>query len=181
MVTPTNVTFEEVEQNKFQHVPCKVVERNSDEEHKIFINIANEIAKFSKCRAKQVGCIIVKDRRIISSGCNGTPTGAVNCCEIFDPTKMNNTEYRMKHHDFSQAMECHAEQNAILMAARHGKAIDGCTFYVSLKPCEQCLKMIASLNVKNIYYNKEYDMFKQYSQQVQLMIQELGINIVKVE
>lgn len=164
-----------------QLVPCEVVERDSLAEHKVFINIANEIAKFSKCRAKQVGCIIVKDRRIISSGCNGTPTGAINCCDIFDPTKMNDVSYRMKHHEFSQAMECHAEQNAILMAARYGNAIEGCTFYVSLKPCEQCLKMIASLNVKHIYYSNEYDLFKQYSPQVQVMIRELGIEIVKID
>ena len=60
-------------------------------EHSIFINIANEIAKFSKCQSKQVGCIIVKDKRIISSGCNGTPTGAINCSDLFDKNKMCET------------------------------------------------------------------------------------------
>lgn len=158
-----------------------IIKPGSIEEHKVFLSIVNQIAKFSKCRSKQVGCIIVKDRKIISSGCNGTPTGAVNCCDIFDPNRMNEPEYRKQHHEFSLAMECHAEQNAILMAARYGNSVDGCTFYVSMKPCEDCLKMIANLNVKNIYYSKEYDMFKNYSPNVEMMIKQLNINIVKID
>lgn len=157
-----------------------IIQQRSNDEHKIFIQIAELISKFSKCRSKQVGCIIVKDRRIIASGCNGTPSGAINCCDIFEPERMNEPEYRNTHHDFSNAMECHAEQNAILMAAKYGNAIDGCVFYVSLKPCEQCMKMIAQLNVKHIYYHKDYDMFKEYSKQVQQMIQDLGIQITKI-
>lgn len=158
----------------------QIIQRGSDEEHKIFINIANELAKFSKCRSKQVGCVVVKDRRIVSSGCNGTPRGAVNCCELFDANRMSNPEYREEHHKFSNAMECHAEQNAIDMAALFGISLEGATFYVSMKPCEQCLKMIANLKVKNIYYDKEYDKFIEYAPYVQQMIKDLGINIVKV-
>ena len=150
-------------------------------EHSIFINIANEIAKFSKCQSKQVGCIIVKDKRIISSGCNGTPTGAINCSDLFDKNKMCETNYREIHHQFSESMECHAEENAILMAAKFGNCIDGAVFYVSMKPCERCLKMIANLNVKNIYYDKIYDKFVNYSDDVNMMIQKLGINLIHVE
>lgn len=149
-------------------------------DHKIFINIANEIAKFSKCQSKQVGCIIVKDGRIISSGCNGTPSGAVNCSDLFNSEHMNETEYREKHHKFSESMECHAEENAILMAAKFGNSIDGSVFYVSLKPCERCLKMIANLNVKYIYYYKDYDKFISYSDEVNEMIEKLGIHLIKI-
>ena len=156
-----------------------IIHRNSIEEHKIFIQITELISRFSKCRSKQVGCIIVKDRKIIASGCNGTAQGVINCCDLFDPDKMKDIEYRKVHHEFSNAMECHAEQNAILMAAKYGNAIDGCTFYISLKPCEQCIKMIAQLNVKNIYYHNDYDMFMKYSDHVNEMIKTLGINIVK--
>ena len=168
-------------QNTFVPVIDEVIKPGSIEEHKVFLTIANQIAKFSKCRSKQVGCIIVKDRRIISSGCNGTPAGAVNCCDIFDPKRMNEPEYRKLHHTFSCAMECHAELNAILMAARYGNAVEGCVFYVSMKPCEDCLKSISNLGVKNIYYSKEYDLFKQYSKDVQQMIEQLKINIVKID
>ena len=149
-------------------------------DHKIFINIANEIARFSKCQSKQVGCIIVKDGRIISSGCNGTPSGSVNCSDLFDSKRMNDVEYREKHHKFSESMECHAEENAILMAAKFGNSIDGSVFYISMKPCERCLKMIANLNVKYIYYHKEYDKFISYSDKVNEMINMLGIHLIKI-
>ena len=159
----------------------RVIKRNSHEEHVVFMNIANQYAKFSKCQSKRVGCVIVKDRVIISTGCNGTPAGAVNCCDLFDYSKMSDPEYREKHHQFSNAMECHAEQNAIAKAARFGNPIDGTSFYVSMKPCEQCLKLIANLNVKDIYYSSEYDKFIEYSPEVKQMISELGIHITKIE
>ena len=161
---------------------CKrIVQRDSIEEHKLFLKIALIISEFSKCASKQVGCIVVKDRRIISSGCNGTAPGFCNCCELFDSSRMSDAEYRKLHHSFSNSVECHAEQNAMLMALRHGVQIDGCIFYVSMKPCEQCMKMIAQLNVKNIYYYKDYDMLVKYSEETQNMIDNLGIKITKLE
>lgn len=151
-----------------------------DNNDAIFMNMALEYAKFSKCQSIKVGCLIVKDRRIISSGCNGTPSGAVNCCELFNKDHMSIPSYREEHHTFSESMECHAEENAIIMAAKYGNAIEGCKFYVSLKPCERCLKMIAALGIKEIYYHNEYDKFIEYSPHVQKMIDRLGIDIVKI-
>lgn len=180
-IEAAKITVQQVDENVFQPVGLEIIQRNSIEEHKVFLAIAELISKFSKCRAKQVGCIIVKDRRIVASGCNGSPSGAVNCCDIFDPRLMNNIEYRLKHHEFSTAMECHAEQNAIDNAAYFGNKIKGSVFYVSMKPCEQCLKLIASLKVKYIYYSHEYDMFKDYSPQVKKMIEDLGIHIIKID
>lgn len=152
----------------------------SNNQHKVFIAIANEIAKFSKCQSKQVGCIVVKDGRIISSGCNGTPTGAINCSELFTSARMNDPIYRETHHAFSEAMECHAEENAILMAARYGNSIDKSIFYVSMKPCERCLKMIANLNVKYIYYDKVYDKCVEYKDYVKDMIRDLDIHLIDI-
>ena len=159
---------------------CTHSNHSSNNQHKIFIAIANEIAKFSKCQSKQVGCIVVKDGRIISSGCNGTPSGAVNCSNLFTSSRMREPEYREKHHAFSEAMECHAEENAILMAARYGNNIEKSTFYVSMKPCERCLKMIANLNVKFIYYDKIYDKCVEYKDYVKEMIRDLGIRLIDV-
>ena len=149
-------------------------------EHEIFLNIADNISKFSKCASKKVGCVIVKNKRIISSGCNGTPPEAVNCNELFDFKRMNEPEYRALHHKFSESMECHAEENAILIAARHGISIENSIFYVSMKPCERCLKMIAALGVKKIFYRNDYDMFVKYNDNVNNMIEQLGISIVKI-
>lgn len=152
----------------------------TNDDHKRFIDIAKNIAKFSRCQSIKVGCIMVKDRRIISSGCNGSPSGSANCDSIFDSSRMKEPSYREQHHKFSESVECHAEENAIIMAARYGNALDGCVVYVSLKPCERCLKMLANLNIKYIYYADEYDKFKEYSEPVVKMIQDLQINIIKI-
>ena len=77
-----------------------------------------------------------------------------------------------------------AIKSVVVLAVRtykFGNAVDGSVFYVSMKPCEDCLKMIANLNVKHIYYSKEYDMFKQYSEPVQQMIKDLDIEIRRIE
>lgn len=147
----------------------------------IFLNIAEEISKFSKCVSKQVGCVIVKYNRIISTGCNGTPSGAVNCDSIFDREKIPDPEYRACHHQFSDSMECHAEENAILNAAYHGISIANSTFFISLKPCESCLKKIIALGVKSIFYRHEYDRFIEYSDYVSKMIADLDIKITKIK
>ena len=151
--------------------------------HEIFLRIVENLALFSKCVSKQVGCIAVRDNRILSSGVNGTPSGVVNCCDYFneDPTfDISRKECRSLHHSFSEAIECHAEENAIINAAKHGISLDGSTFYITLKPCERCLKMIAALGIKYIYYRNEYDMFVEYSEPTQRMIKELNINIQKI-
>lgn len=149
-------------------------------EHNVFLNIADEIAKFSKCASKKVGCVIVKNKRIVSSGCNGTPPEAINCNELFDFRMMSDESYRATHHKFSESMECHAEENAILIAARNGISIENSTFYISMKPCERCLKMIAALGVKKIFYRNDYDLFKCYDDNVSTMINKLGIEIIKI-
>lgn len=147
----------------------------------IFLNIAEEISKFSKCVSKQVGCIVVKDDRIISTGCNGTPHGAINCNSIFNKERISDLQYRECHHQFSESMECHAEENAILNAAYYGISIKDSIFFVSMKPCESCLKKIISLGVKDIYYRYEYDRFIEYSEYVNKMIRDLKIRITKIE
>ena len=153
---------------------------NDNFKHNIFLNITDEFTKFSKCISKQVGCIIVKDNRIISSGVNGSPSGATNCCEIFDKSLIQDPEYREKHHKFSESMECHAEENAIINAAKYGICLMNSELYVSMKPCERCLKMIANLGIKNIYYRNDYDKFIEYSEEVKQMITDLHINIIKI-
>ena len=90
-----------------------------------FINIAKELATASKCVSKQVGAVIVKDGRILSTGYNGTPAGFINCCDHW------NNEYTAEHHEWSKTYEIHAEMNAIIWAAREGISIEGATIYVT--------------------------------------------------
>ena len=118
---------------------------------KNFINIAKEIAKASKCVSKQVGAVIVKDGRILSTGYNGTPAGYQNCCNYW------NGEYTKDHHEWSKTYEIHAEMNAIIWAARKGIAIEGATIYVTLEPCSECSKNIIACGIQRIVYEKSYE------------------------
>lgn len=118
---------------------------------KIFINIATEIASASKCVSKQVGAVIVKDGRILSTGYNGTPSGFENCCDHWK------NEYTENHHDWSKTYEIHAEMNAIIWAARKGISIEGGTIYVTLEPCSECSKNLIASGIKRIVYKKSYE------------------------
>ena len=116
-----------------------------------FINIALEIARASKCVSKQVGAVIVKDGRILSTGYNGTPAGYTNCCEYWEDG------YTSEHHEWSKTYEIHAEMNAIIWAAREGISIKGSTIYVTLEPCSDCSKNIIASGIKRIVYDKSYE------------------------
>ncbi len=118
---------------------------------KIFINIATEIASASKCVSKQVGAVIVKDGRILSTGYNGTPPGYQNCCDFWKG------EYTSEHHEWSKTYEIHAEMNAIIWAARKGISIEGGTIYVTLEPCSECSKNLIASGIKRIVYKKSYE------------------------
>jgi dCMP deaminase len=116
-----------------------------------FINIAKEIASASKCVSKQVGAVIVKNDRILSTGYNGTPTKFQNCCDYWD------NEYTNKHHEWSKTYEIHAEMNAIIWAARKGISIEGATIYVTLEPCSECSKNIIASGIERIVFEKSYE------------------------
>ncbi len=116
-----------------------------------FINIANEIASASNCVSKQVGAVIVKNGRILSTGYNGTPPGFQNCCDYW------NGEYTTEHHEWSKTYEIHAEMNAIIWAAREGISIEGATIYVTLEPCSECSKNVIASGIKRIVYEKSYE------------------------
>ncbi len=118
---------------------------------KNFINIAHEIASASKCVSKQVGAVIVKDGRILSTGYNGTPAGYINCSEHW------NNEYTKDHHDWSKTYEIHAEMNALIWAARKGISIEDATIYVTLEPCSECSKNLIAAGIKRIVYDRAYE------------------------
>ena len=116
-----------------------------------FINIAKEIGSASKCVSKQVGAVIVRDGRILSTGYNGTPPGYINCCTHWDD------QYTKEHHEWSKTYEIHAEMNAIIWAAREGISINGADIYVTLEPCSECSKNLIASGIKRIVYETGYE------------------------
>lgn len=118
-----------------------------------FVSVLNNLAKESKCVSRQVGCLIVRDERIISTGYNGTISGAANCNTIFDSSNFD----RETHHTWSLLNEIHAEQNAIAVAAKHGISLKDCVCYTSMQPCNTCLLLLAQAGIKEIIYVEPYD------------------------
>ena len=138
-----------------------------------FINIAHELASASKCVSKQVGAVIVKNGRILSTGYNGTPSGYTNCCDHW------NGEYTSEHHEWSKTYEIHAEMNAIIWAAREGISIKDATIYVTLEPCSDCSKNIIASGIKRIVYDKSYEHTN--SEVVTNFIKDNGVIIEKID
>lgn len=117
------------------------------------LEITEIIASMSKCVKTHVGAIIVKDKRIISTGYNGTPIGYINCCDHFSGSSFDLKEHR----EWSEKNEIHAELNAILFAAKNGVNIDNSTIYINLSPCFNCCKNIAQSGIKRVVFNNIYD------------------------
>ena len=138
-----------------------------------FINIALELATASKCVSKQVGAVIVKDGRILSTGYNGTPAGYKNCNEHWDG------EYTKEHHDWSKTYEIHAEMNAIIWAARQGISIENATIYVTLEPCSECSKNVIASGIKRIVYLKPYE--HTHSDTISKFIKDNGVSIEQLK
>jgi dCMP deaminase len=138
-----------------------------------FINIAFEIAKASKCVSKQVGAVIVKDGRVLSTGYNGTPAGYINCSEHWDG------QYTKEHHEWSKTYEIHAEMNAIIWAARKGISIEDATIYVTLEPCSECSKNIIASGIKRIVYAKPYE--HNHSEIISKFIKDNGVVIQQLK
>ncbi len=107
-----------------------------------YLKMAQEWAKLSHCKRKQVGALIVKERMIISDGYNGTPTGFDNCCE--------DSEGLTKWHVL------HAEANAILKVAGSTQSCRDATLYITMSPCKDCSKLIFQSGIKRVVYLDQY-------------------------
>jgi len=118
-----------------------------------FMNIAKVVASRSNCIKRKVAAIIVKDKRIISTGYNGTPRGARNCNEGGCPRCNSMAESGTA---LEECLCCHGEENAITQAAYHGTNVKGATLYTTLAPCLLCTKMIINSGIAEVVYNRDY-------------------------
>lgn len=118
-----------------------------------FMEITKVVAQRSTCLRRQIGAIIVKDRRILCTGYNGAPRGLAHCQEIGCRREQLQVPSGQRH-ELCRAI--HAEQNAILQAAMHGISIAGATFYITNQPCVLCAKMIVNAGIEKIIFEGEY-------------------------
>ncbi len=118
-----------------------------------FMNITRLVAERSTCLRRAVGSVIVKDKRILSTGYNGAPTGLRHCLEVGCLREKLNVESG-KMHELCRGI--HAEQNAIIQAAYHGVSVKGASLYCTNQPCSICARMIINAGIKKIYYQSGY-------------------------
>jgi dCMP deaminase len=126
-------------------------ERPSWDEY--FISIARVVASRSNCVKRKVAAVITKDRRIISTGYNGTPRGAPNCNEGGCPRCNAFAEGGTR---LDECLCSHGEENAITQAAYHGVSVRSGTLYTTFSPCLTCTKMIINSGIAEVVYNARY-------------------------
>lgn len=119
-----------------------------------FHKIAHDVASRSTCIRRQVGAIIVKDKRILTTGYNGVPKGITHCtAESCLRNKLNIPSG--EKHELCRGL--HAEQNAIIQAAAHGVCIEGAVLYVTNQPCTICTKMLINCGIKTFHFADAYN------------------------
>ncbi|MBN2851417.1 MAG: dCMP deaminase family protein [Clostridia bacterium] len=118
-----------------------------------FMDIVELVKTRSTCIRRQVGALIVKDKRILTSGYNGAPQGVRHCEEIGCLRQQLNVPSGEKH-ELCRAI--HAEQNALVQAAKTGISVEGATIYVTLQPCSLCAKLLINAGIKRVVYRGSY-------------------------
>jgi dCMP deaminase len=137
-----------------------------------YMLVALAVRERANCKGRKVGAIFVKDNRIIGTGYNGTSEGMTNC---EDGGCIRCEKYRDTGELYDKCICVHAEQNAMVTAARFGHSVESSVIYTTLQPCFTCLKEFLQAKVKKIYYleslfkpkkpkdQKEKDFIEQYN------------------
>lgn len=138
-----------------------------------FMEIAQFVASRSTCLRRKVGAVIVKDRRILTTGYNGAPKGLAHC-EKTGCLRIKMNIPSGEHQELCRGL--HAEQNAIIQAAMHGVSIQNSHIYCTDQPCITCVKMIINAGITRIYYLNSYP-----DQLARDLIVEAGIEEIHYE
>ena len=131
------------------------------------MQIATDVATRATCPRKHVGAVIVRDKTILSTGYNGSIRGMPHC---------DDPDVGCMMEDDHCVATIHAEQNAILQAAKNGTAIDGSEIYVTASPCWPCFKAIANVGMKRIVFAEFYRDDRIFS-----IAEQLGIELEHLE
>lgn len=123
---------------------------------KRFMDLAFTVGEWSSCykQDRHVGAIIVKDKRIVTTGYNGAPSGVSSCVDRDECIRQTMGIKSGTCHEICYAV--HAEQNAIIQAAKLGVSVEGATLYCTHQPCVICAKMIINSGIKKVVYKLGY-------------------------
>ena len=141
---------------------------------KRFMEMTELVSSWSSCIRRQVGAIIVKDKRILTTGYNGAPSGVSSCKDREKCIRIERNIASGTCQEICYAV--HAEQNAICQAAKLGLSIDGATLYCTHQPCTICARLIINSGIKKVVYKNGYP--DDFSLE---LFKEAGVEIVKYE
>lgn len=121
-----------------------------------FLELTHTIANWSSCyqENRKIGATIVKNKRILTTGYNGAPAGIKSCVERGECLRRKLNIPSGTRHELCYAV--HAEQNAIIQAAKLGVSIDGATLYCTHQPCVLCAKMIVNAGISRVVFSSGY-------------------------
>ena len=135
------------------------------------MDITELIKTRSTCLRRQVGALVVRDKRILTTGYNGAPVGCRHCAE----TGCLRDQYQIpsgERHELCRGV--HAEQNAIIQAAYNGVSLKDSTMYVTNQPCILCAKMIINAGIRKIVFKGDYP-----DEMAMELLKESGVRVVK--
>ena len=139
-----------------------------------YLGIAQAVAARASCSRRRVGAVIVVQNAIIAAGYNGTPMGVRNCCDGGCPRCASDAPPGA---GYDTCVCVHAEQNAIVLAARHGSATDGGTLYTTLRPCFGCAKEAIQAGIREVVFDEPYEYGEGLEQAYRRLIAESGIRL----
>jgi dCMP deaminase len=139
-----------------------------------YMSIARTVSLRSNCLRRRVGAVIVVDKAIIATGYNGTPMGVRNCCDGGCPRCASDAPSGA---GYDTCVCVHAEQNAIVLAARHGNATDGGILYATLRPCFGCAKESIQAGIREIVFDEPYQYGEGLEEAYRRLIAESGIEL----
>ena len=150
----------------------EIITRPSWDEY--FMKLAWLVAERSTCVRHHVGAVIVRDKRILTTGYNGAAAGTKDCLELGCLRNELNIPSGTRH-EICRAI--HAEQNAIIQAGTHGININGGTLYCTHSPCILCAKMIANAKIKRVVMSIEYpdETFKNLFKEAGIQFESMNI------
>ena len=130
--------------------------------HDFYMRLAVVVESGAKCLGSHVGAVIVRDNRVLGSGYNGTPAGYPNCTESERgcrrcAMRLEESGALLAGKLYDICLCVHAEQNAMLTAARFGTAIDGSVLYTTVQPCFNCLKEIMQTRIRGVVFRRPWE------------------------
>lgn len=137
-----------------------------------FMSIARQVATRSTCLRRQVGAVLVSDKRILATGYNGAPRGMRHCAEI-GCLRAQLGIPSGERHEICRAL--HAEMNALLQAACHGIRVENSSLYCTNQPCALCAKMLINVGIRKIFIAEGYP-----DELAREMLAEAGVEIHQI-